>query len=777
MSFRKLLVLAGLALVPLAPLTASCSAEVLPPKGQLMLVITTNLAPPKDFDTVHVRVIEEGANAPVLDVDYALTGSQAIKLPATLGIVAGSDPNKIVRVTVEGRKGATVRVQRHATSRVPQNRIAALQLPIDGLCLDQAACPGGTADELQTCIVGSCQSAKVEVDDLPTFSTAAVFGGAEGTCFDTLGCFAAGRSAVLRSGDCSLDKEPGAGFNLAVLRERQTNEGICGSNACLLPLDKDPFNGPVVTGWREAAGRVVVPRAVCDRALPIMLTTVCPTKNAPTCGPWSALGSGSGLAADASVPIGDATFPETGGEGGVSPTTPSSIKFEDQDPEKFSIAGTVTIGRAANESSLKAYELYWGDGPSKKLDRIVRLPIPSNDGALVHALTGKPPGDATHLIVFGANDAGPVGAGVAVGPIDNHAQFINPNVNGPDIDHPIALMDPTGTAVMVVGFDKASGRNRPALLRCKFDGTGCSYSDLLAAGQAPGTGTEWMLGAAIDPVGKELFIASDTTAAGSGLAFTRCDRFGAGCKVVTVPAPAGTTPYGEPSGCHIPVLVDSATSELVMVRTWSGDQTYVHRCSFDGTRCTAHKTNVAPAGGCNVAFLRPAESKILVVQLAGNINPRLIRCSYDATSCNEELLSPGTMGRFSAAIDENEKKLLIVGIHSGDSSRFTRIRCNLDGTGCEAKPLGTVDDTQPFEPSLVIDAVHQSMFAFGQTSNSQGKYFRCKSDGTACIAVVTNPQLVTGGRNPNTLIHEGKIFSVSTGLAPGTLQIAFFNSF
>lgn len=773
MSFRKLLVLAGLALVPLAPLTASCSAEVLPPKGQLMLVITTNLAPPKDFDTVHVRVIEEGANAPVLDVDYALTGSQAIKLPATLGIVAGSDPNKIVRVTVEGRKGATVRVQRHATSRVPQNRIAALQLPIDGLCLDQTPCPGGTADELQTCIVGSCQPAKVEVEDLPTFSTAAVFGGAEQACFDTLGCFAAGRSAVVRTSDCSLEKEPGAGFNVAVLA-RQPGDGICGSNACLLPLDKDPFNGPVVTGWRESAGRVLVPKAVCERSLPLLFTTVCPTKNAPTCGPWSAVGSGSGLAADASVPVGDATFPDgSSSEAGLgdagSPTAPR-LSYSDQDPAQNMVAGTAVIGRAADESGLTGYELYWGDGPNKKRDLIAKLQ--KTGGDLTHPVTGPVLPGATHLIAFAANAAGPIGPGVPVGPIDNYPRYTNITINGPEIDEPIALMDPAGDTIMVVGFDAAAGRKYPVLIRCKLDGSGCTYTNIAA--DYPTVANEvWKLGAVIDPVAKKLLVTSDYVPGGYGLTLFRCDLDGANCARLTIPAPLGFS--GESQQCSLPTLVDAVNQKLVIVRSWSSGKTFMHRCALDGTSCTSVLIGGSTFARCQTAFLRPAESRILVLQLGGSINPRLVRCTYDGSSCNDELLDPVVFSEVTGVIDEANQKFLAIGQDTNDH-RFTLVRCNLDGTGCAKRVFDTTDDSAPTHPAAVIDPVHQRLFTFGLTGGSVGRYYRCALDGTDCSSVVSTPTALSGGRHPSTLLHNGTIYTVSSANFGG-LQMASFAAY
>ncbi len=309
-SIRRLVALVTLALAAVVLLTTSCADETLPVKGQLMLVITTNMAPPKDFDTMRIRIVEEGSTVPIHDLDYALGGSQAVKLPATLGVVAGSDPNKTVRITVEARRGGVVRVSREAIARVPQGRIATLPLPIDGLCVE-SACQADASGNAQTCIAGTCQTANVDVETLPDFSPTEVFGGGtgqgDGACFDTLACFTNGKPAIV-SADCSIERETQSGFglNVAVVRP-PASDGICGSNACLLPLDRDPFTGPLVTGWREKDGRVFLPSAICERSLPVLVTTSCATKNAPTCGPWSATGSARDLG-DASIPFDSAAF-------------------------------------------------------------------------------------------------------------------------------------------------------------------------------------------------------------------------------------------------------------------------------------------------------------------------------------------------------------------------------------------------------------------------------------------------------------------------------------
>lgn len=749
-AFVKLAAVAalGLGLAALVPLTASCDGDVLPPKGQLMLVVTSNMAPPKDFDTLHVEVREDGATAPALDVDYALGGSQAVKLPATLGIVAGSDPNKIVRVTVEGRRGEAVRVRRLAVTRVPPDRIATLPMPIDGLCVD-TPCPTAANGEPQTCIAGACQPAKVESSELPDYSPEAVFGGGtgrgDGVCFDTVACFSTGRVAPIRRDDCTVAKELGVGFNVAVLGP-PNSDGVCGSNACLLVLDKDPFVGPVITGWREVNDRVLLPRAICERGLSVMTTTTCATKSAPTCGIWSAVGSGSGVAADASVPLGDAGF----GDAGVGPA-PTGVTFLDEDPRKGFVSGTVTIRRAADESNVTSYELYWADGPSRRLARIATLPKTGKD--VTHVLGDAVPAEATYLVAVSVGPSGPHLPDASVGPVDNYPRGTTIAVNNLDMPEPIVLLD--GTSLLVVGMDEAKTSTRiPVLLRCQLDGSGCTYTDISVG---VSTAVQWRLGAAIDAANKKLIVVSDRDTSSYTPRLFRCNLDGTGCTTTLLPIlPVG----GVSEDCDIPVLVDEANGKLLVVKNNNANHLYLYRCNLDGTGCVTGGLSGPSIGRCSRALLH--DSKLLVVRPSNPAQPTLFRCGLDGSGCAQDTISTKTTSQISVALDAANGKIVMVS-HATNDTFLSFDRCNLDGTGCAGGPLGLPDALNNVrDPHLVLDPVHKKLFAFYFGGDARANFARCELDGTKCANVVLTPTQNIGGYHTSAVVHEGKLIAVSS---------------
>ncbi len=755
-SLRRFLALAAIALAPIVSLTTSCKDEILPVKGQLMLVITTNLAPPKDFDTLHLRIVEDGSTTPLHEVDYALGGSQAVKLPATLGVVAGSDPNKTVRITVEARRGATVRVSRDAVARVPTDRIASLPLPIDGLCID-TPCPSDASGGVQTCIAGTCQTAAVATDTLPDFTPGDVFGGGtghgDGVCFDTLACFTNGHTGVVRTSDCSIDREvqSGFGFNIAVVRPPDS-DGICGSNACLLPLERDPFTGPIVTGWREVGERAVLPPIICERSLPVLVTTSCPTKSAPTCGPWSATGSARDLG-DAAIPF-DASSGFSGGEAGALSPLPRSVAFLDEDTRLGFVTGTVTIGHATDESSVTGYKLYWADGPTKKLDLIATLPRTGAD--VTHALAGPVLPGGTHLLAFSTTAMGELSPGVNVGPIDNYTRMTAITANNIAVDLPIVLADAKTSSLLVVGLDKTASRNVPALVHCKLDASGCVYTDISAGAPAGTAGAHF--GATIDPVNQKLLVLSDNQNVGSPKLF-RCNTDGTACTVTTLGVPSAHT-----LACRIPLMVDTVNQKLLAIVSSTGSSlTTLLRCGLDGQGCTYQVIN-GNTNTCATAVISNTDAKLLVVE--GGIatgKPTLHRCELDGTNC--EVLdisgtSPAVVQSASAAIDTENQKLVVL-THQTNQLLMFYYRCNLDGTGCVSRDLGVVDNAfrVPQDPSLLLDFTHHRLFAFAYASmSSVGGLVRCDLDGTNCSNTVT---LVSAGTKPNGLLFGNKLYSVS----------------
>lgn len=747
----------GLALAGLVPLIASCDGDVLPPKGQLMLVVTSNMAPPKDFDTLHVEVREDGATAPALDVDYALGGSQAVKLPATLGIVAGSDPNKIVRVTVEGRRGDAVRVRRLAVTRVPPDRIATLPMPIDGLCVD-TSCPPAANGDPQTCIAGSCQSAKVESSELPDYSAVSVFGGGtgrgDGTCFDTLSCFSTGRVVPVRRDDCTIAKELGVGFNVAVVGP-PGSDGVCGSNACLLVLDKDPFVGPIMTGWREVADRVLLPRAVCERGLSVMTTTTCATKSAPTCGPWSAVGSGSGITADASVPLGDAGF----GDAAMGPS-PTGVTFLDVDPRKDFVSGTVTVGRAADESGITGYELYWADGPTKKMTRIASLPKTGSD--VTHELAGAVPPGASWLVALSVAASGPLAPEVSVGPVDNYPRGRTITVNNLDMPEPITLLD--GNTLLIVGMDDSTASARiPTLLRCQLDGSGCTYSDISTG---ISTANPWRLGAAIDPVNKKLLVVSDRDVSSFVPRLFRCNLDGTGCTSAPLPAP----PIGGVAeDCDVPVIVDAKANKLLIIKNNNSNHTFLYRCNLDGTGCVTSGLSGPSVGRCARALLRDTTLFVVRLNVAG---PSLYRCGVDGTGCAEDAISGTAMVQIATAIDEVNGKVVSVS-HRTNDAVLTLHRCNFDGTGCASGGLPMAPTINVRDPHLLLDPARKKLYAFYFGGDARASFVRCDLDGTKCSDVILSPTPNIGGYHTTALIHDGKVVAVSSALGAALYHSTF----
>lgn len=275
------------------------------PTGQLMLALQTDMALPKDVDQVTIQILSQG----IVRFNHVYradpSADDRILIPATLGIVAGDNPNAPVTVRIIARQNGKARVLREAISTIPTRRSATLRVPIQWLCDGSAvedpndrlnddkvssSCPAG-----QTCRAGVCVPVTVYTDQLLDYEDGTVFGGGggdtAGSCIDTLGCFQNGFGSQVEFSTCSVEKPSGgAGVNVALVKPLGT-DGICGQDSCLVPLD-----GESDAGWRTIANRIVLPRPVCDRILDgtvlgVAVTTSCSTKSeaTPTCGPWSSV--------------------------------------------------------------------------------------------------------------------------------------------------------------------------------------------------------------------------------------------------------------------------------------------------------------------------------------------------------------------------------------------------------------------------------------------------------------------------------------------------------
>jgi hypothetical protein len=294
---RAAALLLGTAAAALPALASGCATKVTPPVGEIVLVVQTDLALPKDIDTIRIAVSIAGV--PKFQNDYEKLGTAdgQIKLPGTLGLLASDNPSDAVDVVVSARRGGKdstdLRVVNELITTIPAGTTATMQVPIQFLCegtgvvgsdgSDQSSCAAG-----ETCLAGSCQSNTVESSTLPAYDQTQVFG--DGSCFDVSTCFDDSTAATVDMTTCTIT---GAGPDVNIGLETE-GDGICGAAGCFVALDAQSS-----LGWTiDAGGTIHLPVGVCTRlpmATPILdvvqapVTSACPQKhvNLPTCGPWS----------------------------------------------------------------------------------------------------------------------------------------------------------------------------------------------------------------------------------------------------------------------------------------------------------------------------------------------------------------------------------------------------------------------------------------------------------------------------------------------------------
>jgi len=287
-----------------AVLVLSCEGEELPPPGQLMLVFNTDMKLPDDVSSVVLEVTSFGST--IFSNEYQV-GAGKLLMPSTFGIVVGEDPSTPVRVRLIGFQGSAPRVLREVVTTVPEDRIAMLRMPIQWLCEGTAVSDGSgidpkdpagittTCGDEETCLAGTCASADVDSSTLPDYSAEKVFGGGstpeDGSCFDTLACFASAETVEVDEG-CTV-ADPGGDVNVAMVLPAG-GDGICDAQRCLIPL-----SGESETGWQRGDGKLALPSAVCDRIAEgrvegVQVSAACSVKTdaIPTCGSWSNVGTG-----------------------------------------------------------------------------------------------------------------------------------------------------------------------------------------------------------------------------------------------------------------------------------------------------------------------------------------------------------------------------------------------------------------------------------------------------------------------------------------------------
>lgn len=320
----------GVLLASAVVCVVACTAER---PGQLIVSVQTDLAVPKDINTLRIDVEQFGRRLARLDHEIRPFSRDGVYLPGSLGIVSGErdDP---VTLRISSKKkfepgltsddaapGSPIgefRTLREVVTKVPQHRVVALPITFEWLCWEdpsasnaerefftqegdevRSACPADS-----TCIAGTCRDNAVEESELEDYAEGEtpdpndpVLPGAEGTCFDTLPCFQNATDLLLipeRDAEdniigCTADVESTRDLNIAMVTGAAGNAGVCyEAGSCLVPLDASTD-----AGWRAESNNVVtLPASVCrrleqGRVLRVIATNTCESKEGtPTCGEW-----------------------------------------------------------------------------------------------------------------------------------------------------------------------------------------------------------------------------------------------------------------------------------------------------------------------------------------------------------------------------------------------------------------------------------------------------------------------------------------------------------
>ena len=428
-------------------------------------------------------------------------------------------------------------------------------------------------------------------------------------------------------------------------------------------------------------------------------------------------------------------------DAGALPThAPAGIGFADADPDLGSIQGRITVHKAADESDVTSYAVYYGVSATQKLYFTPIFVAPATGSDVSYPLdVAPPPSGATSLIAFARNAVGEMTTGVATAFHDNvpAAVDISAGQGSGSGAFPAIAIDAANDKVLVVTND-GSNSGKPTLLRCSIDGTSCTQADI-SAGQGLNRGQ--LPSIAVDAANGKLLVVTEDASNSDKPSLFRCNLDGTSCTWIDISAGQGST-----SGYNSTIAIDAANGKLLVVTDDgnNSEKPSLFRCNLDGTSCTWTDISAGQgsfSGHTPAIAIDAANGKLVVAAQNGSASgkPGLFRCNLDGTSCTWTDISTGrgTNSGFNPAIaiDATNGKILVVTEDFSNSGKPSLFRCNLDGTSCTWTDISAGQGTDSGAyPAIAIDTANSKLLVVTENdaSSSTPSLFRSNLDGTDC---------------------------------------------
>jgi hypothetical protein len=305
-----------------------------------------------------------------------------------------------------------------------------------------------------------------------------------------------------------------------------------------------------------------------------------------------------------------------------------------------------------------------------------------------------------------------------------------------------AVIDAETRKLFVVAW---GDRRELALRRCNLDGAGCAYSDI-SAGQSLGSFA--ISSVMIDPTSRTLIVVIDIISSdprGERPSVIRCKVDGTSCTYAKLSA-------GKPSDSWSPKTgaVAAANGKLFVVAENRDDERpALFRCNIDGTDCTLNDMASQSKVGINDALplIDTMNNKLLVVTTRHDVQinggggfsyshhrQTLVRCNFDGVGCALTDIgadTPFLPGPLAAVIDAASGKLLVAG---AAESGPALLRCEVDGTKCTYSAMSTWhdDDERGIFVHAAIDLSSRRLLVATTRKDAGLAFFQCDLDGTAC---------------------------------------------